>query len=222
MAFRGAEVPGRDALREPLLSVQSKSSASPGDAPEQRLLSAGAATPAGCTEAARPRTIPWVPSLTVSWITPLVQTASVRQLQEKDLPLLPEDMRPGPCGARLWELWLRQQDSLAQPGNVDEHSGRHQNGLAQSGREEPSPGDGCAEGQSTDGTKKGKKGPAVADAPSLFWPLLQAFGWEYVWAGLVIRVSRARTPLRPSLPLTLQKASLYPAHSKLCCMMCCL
>lgn len=182
-----------DTLRQPLLPFQSDDATSSGNASsELRLPYSEAEAPAGCADAVRPSTIPWVPSLTVSWITPVVRTASVRQLQERDLPLLPEDMRPGPCGARLWELWLQQQSSLAQPGSHEEPGVGPQDSLARGSGKAQSRGEHNAEQQGTGDLKKGKKGPSPADAPSLYWPLLQAFGWEYVWAGFFLRVSRAR------------------------------
>nr|ARO50105.1 multidrug resistance-associated protein [Yamagishiella unicocca] len=50
-----------------------------------------------------------------SWLTPLMQTGSSRQLQADDLLLLDPSMQPGRCGRRLWLNWSKEL--LVRPGS---------------------------------------------------------------------------------------------------------
>jgi ATP-binding cassette subfamily C (CFTR/MRP) protein 10 len=50
----------------------------------------------------------WWSSLTFSWVNPLLQTGVQRQLQQADLLVVPPELAPQLCCARLWRCWEQE------------------------------------------------------------------------------------------------------------------
>lgn len=50
----------------------------------------------------------WWSTLTFSWVNPLLQTGSQRQLEQADLLVVPSEMAPQLCCGRLWRCWEQE------------------------------------------------------------------------------------------------------------------